>query len=84
MARPKGALNKRKESLLARIQREFPNYHPLMKMIKMAHDESNDLTDSERAKIHTDVCQYIEPKRKAVEHTGNAGVVVKIKDLSGK
>jgi hypothetical protein len=57
--------------LLARIQRDFPNYHPIMEMVRIACDETNPV--ELRAKMHKAIAPYVSPKLKAVEITGDDG-----------
>ncbi len=63
--RPKGVPNKPKRRLLARIQADFPDYHPVIEMVKVAIDEDADKHD--RFNANKEVAKYIEPALKAIE-----------------
>ena len=69
--RPKGAANKTKRQLLTRLEQLWPDYHPVIEMAKIANDPSADL--KLRADMNKEVAQYVEPKRKAIEITGQDG-----------
>ena len=71
MSRPVGSKNQPKRALLALIQEKFPNYHPVLEMAKLANDPEADATL--RFNASKEVAQYVEPKRKAVEFTGEGG-----------
>ena len=44
------------------------NCNPIEGMVMIAEDESVDL--SIRARMYTELAQYVAPKRKAIEHSG--------------
>jgi len=67
MGRTAGAPNKNKGRLLRMIQEEFPNYNPLIELVRLAHAEES--TTGERITCHKEVAQYVNPKLKAVEVT---------------
>lgn len=69
----KGIPNKPKQELLAQIQERFPGYHPVLAMSEIANDDAVDLNT--RLMAHKEVAQYVEPKRKAIEHSGDALVL---------
>ena len=69
MSRPAGTPNKPKRALLKLLQEQFPDYHPVVEMAKIAHDLDNDI--SLRSSMHKEVAQYVTPKLKAVEVSGN-------------
>ena len=75
MARPKGSRNKPKRALLALLQEQYPNYHPVLEMARIAHDTED---ESIRANMHKEVAKYVEPMLKAVEVTGDEGGPVKV------
>ena len=79
--RQEGAPNKRTKELTALLEEKFPGYNPIVAMATIANDEEVDL--ELRSKMHKEVSQYIAPKRKAIEHSGNTGIMVHLKDLSG-
>ncbi len=70
--RQKGTPNKPKQALLDLIQEKWPGYHPVIQMAGIANDEDVDL--STRLLAAKEVAQYVEPKRKAVEHSGSITV----------
>lgn len=72
MGRAKGTPNKNKGKLLRSIQNEFPEYDPLLELVKIAHDSES--TPSEKIACHKEVAQYVNPKLKAVEHSGEMQV----------
>lgn len=76
--RKKGVPNKDKRALMDRIQALFPGYHPVVAMAVIANDDSGEVDLSMRFQAHKEVAQYVEPKRKAVEHTGEGGGPVKV------
>jgi len=55
-------------ALLSMLQAKFPNYHPLIAMAEMAHD--NSVEDGIKLNCHKEIAKYIEPQLKAVEHRG--------------
>lgn len=67
--RPKGAVNKDKRELLARIQEKCPGYDPVVAMAMIATDAENAL--ELRFQAHKEVAQYVTPKLKSVEHRGD-------------
>ena len=44
------------------------NCNPIEGMVRIAEDESVEL--SLRARMYTELAQYVAPKRKAIEHSG--------------
>jgi phage repressor protein C with HTH and peptisase S24 domain len=81
--RIRGTPNKAKAELLQRIQRKWRNYHPVLAMAALANDESQPI--GLRFQANKEVAQYVEPKRKAVEVTGDPmrPVIVKTIDPNG-
>jgi len=65
MPRPAGSKNANKDRLLRVIQKEFPNYNPLIELVKIAHDPESTIT--EKINCNKEVAQYVNPKLKAVE-----------------
>jgi hypothetical protein len=63
--RPKGSPNKNKQALLNLLQSQYPDYHPVLEMAKIAHDENANL--ALRASMHKEIAQYVTPKLKAVD-----------------
>lgn len=68
--RPKGVPNKNKRHLLSRLEQLYPNYHPVVEMARIAHETEDQAL---AAQMHKEVAQYVEPKRKAIEVTGENG-----------
>ena len=69
MSRPAGLPNKNKQALLKMLELRYPDYHPVIAMAEIANDKENDLPT--RFNAHKEVAQYVTPKLKAVEHTGD-------------
>lgn len=80
--RKKGTPNKRTQEVLDLLEEKFPDYNPIVAMAEIANDE--ELPIDMRMSAHKEVAQYVAPKRKAIEHSGNAGITVTLKDLSGE
>jgi hypothetical protein len=66
--RAKGVPNKDKRTLIERLRAEYPGYHPVIAMARIAHDPKSDRATQFAA--HKEIARYIEPQRKAVEVTG--------------
>jgi hypothetical protein len=71
MASRAGRPNRNKQGLLARLQQEFPNYHPILELARVANDPEVDL--STRVNANKEIAKYVTPQLKAVEHTGPDG-----------
>lgn len=54
--------------LLAEIRRKYPNYHPIMAMVDIAHDKDASL--ELQFNCHKTVAKYIEPELKSIEVKG--------------
>ncbi len=67
--RQAGTPNKRKDRLLRRLERDFPDYHPVAELAKIANDPKNDVAT--RLQANKEVAKYVEPQLKAVEHRGD-------------
>ena len=76
MARPKGTPNKDKKQLLRALQKIHPDYSPLDELLKLAFNEES--TISEKISCHKEIAQYVFPKLKAVEHTGEQDLTLNI------
>jgi hypothetical protein len=52
------------DKVLALLQEEYPEYHPLIGVARIAHS-----TEDERLQFdcHKTLCEYVEPKLKSVE-----------------
>lgn len=53
------------KAFVSLIQKEFPNYHPLVSIARIAHDEDADL--KLQFECHKVIAKYIEPELKSVE-----------------
>lgn len=84
MASREGSPNKNKQFLLKRLQEMYgEDFHPIMSMAKNAHEFQQSLDDKsgepefrgrdliEANKLWEGIAQYVEPKLKAVEISGN-------------
>ena len=69
MASRLGSPNKNKRGLLARLQQEFPNYHPIVEMARLANDPEAD--EQTRFNANKEVAKYVTPQLKAVDLTGD-------------
>ena len=67
--RQKGTPNKATADVIARL--EALGCDPIEGMAQIAMDTNADL--SLRGKMYAELAQYVAPKRKAVEHSGNDG-----------
>ena len=72
MGRPAGSANKNKQALIALLEAKYPGYHPVIEMAGIANNEENDLQT--RFNAHKEVAQYVTPKLKALEVTGDMNV----------
>ena len=64
--------NKRTQELLDQIQARWPEYHPVLAMVELAHDPQ--LPVEMRFQAHKEVAHYVEPKRKAVDVSAEVGL----------
>lgn len=83
--RTKGTANKDKQQLIDMIQEEYPDYHPLLALAKIANEDIErciGFSDGEpvmvtdhnlKLQASKEVCKYIVPQLKAIEHTGKDG-----------
>ena len=69
-----GSPNKNKQALIALLQAKYPGYSPVVSMADIANDMDNDL--STRFNAHKEVAQYVTPKLKALEVTGEMNVAL--------
>ena len=51
------------------IQREFPNYHPLLSIARIAHKDDAPL--GLQFEAHKVIAKYVESELKSVEHKGS-------------
>ncbi len=71
--RQKGTRNKRTLAVIDRL--EVMGCDPIAGMARIAMDESADL--GIRAQMYKELAQYVAPKRKAIEVTGEDGGAIK-------
>lgn len=64
--RPKGSPNKRTQEIAERLSEL--KCDPIEAMVKIAMDVANDV--KLRAEMYKELAQYLYPKRKAIEHSG--------------
>ena len=82
-----GSPNRDKKTLLRLLQERYPNYQPILEIAKAAHKltamaESSGESELWRdaGAMHERVAQYVTPKLKAIEVTGEDGgpIVVQV------
>lgn len=73
MARSVGATSKAKNTLLARLRRDFPNYHPIIELARIGNDPENDVAT--RANAHKEVAKYVTPQLKALDVTSGGNPI---------
>ncbi|MEW8074140.1 MAG: hypothetical protein AB2826_27410 [Candidatus Thiodiazotropha sp.] len=69
--REKGTPNKDKQELIDALKEKWPDYHPVIAMAEIAHNEKS--SSELKFQAHKEIAQYIEPKRKAVELSQGSG-----------
>jgi hypothetical protein len=77
--RPPG---KAKDNLLRRVQRKFQGYHPVIQLADIANNEAYPIEI--RLQAAKELCQYVAPKRKAVEVKSTVKQTVSLTDLTGE
>ncbi|AAX84848.1 hypothetical protein [Xanthomonas phage Xp15] len=58
----------RRELLLGMIQQEYPSYHPLVSIARIAHHHDADL--KLQFECHRTIAKYVEPELKSIEVKG--------------
>ena len=58
----------RRDVLLAMLQKEYPSYHPLVSIARIAHDQAADL--KLQFECHKTIAKYVEPELKSLEVKG--------------
>ena len=58
----------RRDLLLGMIQKEFPSYHPLISIARIAHHGDADLKT--QLDCHKTIAKYVEPELKSIEVKG--------------
>jgi hypothetical protein len=69
--RPKGALNKRTLAIIEKLATE--RCDPIVGMARLAMNTKNPV--ELRARMFAELAQYIAPKRKALEHSAEPGLI---------
>lgn len=64
-----GSPNKNKQALIKMLELKYPGYDPICNMVEIAMNAELDI--NLRFNANKEVAQYIVPKLKAVEHTGD-------------
>lgn len=59
----------RSSALVSMLHAEFPNYHPLLSIARIAHHEDADL--KLQFECHKTIAKYLEPELKSVEIKGD-------------
>lgn len=62
--RKAGTPNRERKDLLELMNEKYPNYHPVIAMVKIAHNSKNEVL---RFQAHKEVAKYIAPQLKSVE-----------------
>lgn len=55
------------EMALSIVQREFPNYHPLVSLARLAHKEDVIADPKLELEVHKTILPYVQPKLSSVE-----------------
>lgn len=63
------AMVPRNQLLLALIQKEYPAYHPLLAIVRIAHDSNATL--ALQFDCHKTIAKYVEPELKSIEVRGS-------------
>ena len=71
MASRKGSPNKNKQALILLLQKKYPEWHPVVQLADIANNKELDI--KLRFDAAKEVAQYVTPKLKAVEHSGDMG-----------
>lgn len=61
----------RRDVLLGMLQKEYPAYHPLLSIARIAHDQGADL--KLQFECHRTIAKYVEPELKSLEVKGELG-----------
>ena len=57
-----------KNRLLNMVQKKYPNYHPVIAMVKLAHTSQD---ENIQLSCHKAVARYVEPELKSLEVKGH-------------
>ncbi|MEA3276123.1 MAG: hypothetical protein U9Q81_12695 [Pseudomonadota bacterium] len=69
MASRKGIPNKRTAGLLEEVRRAYPDYDPVIELIKIARDP--EATRAEQIQCHKEAAKYLRRQLKAIEVSGD-------------
>ena len=64
------------------MEERFPGYHPILQMAGIAQDEEVDI--AHRISCLKELCQYLYPKRKAVEVSNDNRLVIMLSEQDMK
>lgn len=70
------AIVPKSQILLDLIRREFPSYHPLLSIARIAHNDKADL--KLQFECHKTIAKYIEPELKSVEIKGEMATQTRV------
>ena len=76
--RTAGTPNKDTAALISLLKKKYPKWDPVIAMADIANERTNDLML--RLQAAKEVAQYVYPKRKAIEHSGEVGQRVTVSD----
>jgi len=83
MARTVGSTNKNKDRLWKALKAEYgDDFDPIMKMAAIASDDSND--DALKLNAWKEIAQYVYPKLKAIEVSGNEDSPLRVLSIDYK
>lgn len=87
MGRPAGVPNKPKRRLLARLEEDFPEYHPVVALASMVHCDCEavpgihrlgrgdcpkmELETEHEIRVHAEIAKYVEPQLSRTVVKGN-------------
>lgn len=74
--RPKGDEHPHRREARRRLIELYPDWHPLVQMAALAQDET--ATEELKFQACREVCSYLMPKLKAIEHTGADGAALTV------
>jgi len=63
--RTSGTLNKKSQAVGALIAQRYPTYHPILSLVEIAQDTSNEV--SLRLQANKEVAKYVCPQLKSIE-----------------
>ena len=78
--RVSGTPNKRTTKLQELLEERFPGWCPVVQMAALAQDTEADM--GLRVTCCKEVAQYLYPKRKAIEHSGDGGGLISFRMVS--